>query len=224
MVEPDGGARVAPIDGGRPAAPRLYAPRTAELATELLLRRPPGLGRTRLGVVDGPSGSGKSSFARLWASHLREKGLPEGGGLSGLLFSADLLATWADPFGWFDRFDAGVLQPIADGHDGRIQLTDWTAGEPQPGAWMSIPVVDVLILEGVSSGRKALGDRVGVSVWLKTPGRSTRLEHAVARDGESSRALLAAWQDAEDAFFEQDRPGNRADFLVSPRHSTWWKT
>ena len=211
-----------PTGAGRPEAPRPFAPRIAELATELLLRRPPGLGRTSLGVVDGPSGSGKSSFARLWASRLREQVLPGHPGLSVLVFSSDLLATWGDPFGWFDRFDVGVLGPIADGHNGRIQLTDWTAGEPRPGSWMVIPVVDVLILEGVSSGRKALGDRVGVSVWLKTPGRGTRLEHAVARDGESSRAQLAAWQDAEDAFFEQDRTGNRADFLISSRHSTWW--
>ena len=206
--------------GGGALAPRLYASRTAELATELLLRRPPGLGRTRLGVVDGPSGSGKSSFARLWTTYLREQVRP--GRLSVSLFSADLLATWADPFGWFDRFDADVLGPLAQGRDGHVQVTDWTSGEPRPGAWMAVPVVDVLILEGVSSGRMALGDRVGVSVWLKTPGRGTRLEHAVARDGESARAHLAAWQDAEDAFFAVDRPGNRADFLISPLHSTWW--
>ncbi len=201
---------------------RRHARRLAELATELLLRRPPGLGRTRLGVVDGPSGSGKTTFAQLWASVLKEQVVPGGQGLSVLLFSSDLLATWADPFGWFDRFDAGVLQPIAQGHDGRVQLTDWASGEPRPGEWVAIPVVDVLILEGVSSGRKALGGRVGVSVWLKTPGRANRLERAVARDGESSRAQLAAWQDAEDEHFERDRPGNRADFLASPGQPPDW--
>ena len=201
---------------------RNHARRLAVLATELLLRRPPALGRTRLGVVDGPSGSGKSTFAQLWTSVLREQVPPAGRGLSVLLFSSDLLATWADPFGWYDRFDADVLGPIAQGRDGRIQLTDWTSGEPRPGAWMAIPVVDVLILEGVSSGRQALGDRVGVSVWLKTPGRADRLERAVARDGESSRAQLAAWQDAEDEYFELDRPGNRADFLAAPGQPPHW--
>ncbi len=201
---------------------RNHARRLAVQATELILRRPPGLGRTRLGVVDGPSGSGKSTFAQLWTSVLREQVLPAGGGLSVLLFSSDLLATWADPFGWFDRFDADVLGPIAQGRDGRIQLTDWTSGEPRPGAWMVIPVVDVLILEGVSSGRRALGERVGVSVWLKVPGRAERLERAVARDGETSRAWLAAWQDAEDDYFERDRPGTRADFSCPAGHLRPW--
>ena len=204
--------------GSSPAAQqderRINARRLAEVATDLLLLRPPGLGRTRLGVVDGPSGSGKSTFAQLWAAVLAEQHQ----GLSVLLFSSDLLATWADPFGWFDRFDAGVLRPIADGQQGRVQLTDWTSGEPRPGDWMVIPVVDVLILEGVSSGRRALGERVGVSVWLKVPGRAERLERAVARDGETSRAWLAAWQDAEDDYFERDRPGTRADFSCPAGH------
>jgi hypothetical protein len=196
--------------GGRKAR-KIDAARLAELATELLVRRPPGLGRTRLGVVDGPSGSGKSTFARIWTSYLQEHA-----GLSVTLFRSDEMATWADPFGWFDRFDAGVLTPLADERAGRVQLTDWTGGEPVPGGWLDIPVTDVLILEGVSSGRADLGLRVGVSVWLRDSDRATRLERAVTRDGESSRPMLVAWQDAEDAFFERDHPANRADFLVNP--------
>ena len=65
-------------------------------------------------------------------------------------------------------------------------------------------MVDVLILEGVSCGRAALGDRAGVLVWLTVADRRARLERAVGRDGEPSRPHLAAWQDAEDAFFRRD--------------------
>jgi len=192
-----------------PDAPRDLAA-LAEHASTLLLDRPPGLGRTRLGVVDGPSGSGKSTFAELWVQVLRGRG---NGSVA--LFSADLLATWLDPFGWWDRFDAEVLQPLGNGMPGRIQLTDWTTADPSPGKWQDIPVVDTLIMEGVSCGRAALGDRVRCSVWLKFRSRRDRLERAVARDGESSRINLAAWQDAEDAFFELDRTADRADFVIS---------
>lgn len=151
----------------------------------------------------------------MWVQALREQH-----GRSVVLFSADSVATWADPFGWFEQFDTGVLGPLSREQPGRIRLTDWTAGEPAPGGWQDIEVADVLILEGVSSGRAALGSRVGVSVWLSLANRADRLERAVARDGELSRAHLAAWQDAEDAFFELDRPANRADFLASP--DNWW--
>ena len=178
--------------------------------------RPPGccsngaprLGRVRLGVVDGPSGSGKSTFAAALIGALRAAG----GTVS--LFSSDLLATWDDPFGWWDRFDAGVLQPLAGGAPGRVQLTDWSTGHAGPGGWMVVPPVDALILEGVSCGRTALDDRASVLVWVEVPDRAGRLERAVRRDGESSRAQLAAWQDAEDAFFQADRTADRADIVV----------
>jgi hypothetical protein len=38
-----------------------------------------------------------------------------------------------------------------------------------------------LILEGVSCGRSALGDRTGVLVWLEVPDRREHLERAVGR-------------------------------------------
>jgi uridine kinase len=83
-----------------------------------------------------------------------------------------------------------------------------------PGGWLTIPSADALILEGVSCGRTALDDRASVLVWVEVPDRDARLERAVRRDGESSRAQLTAWQDAEDAFFQADRTADRADIVV----------
>jgi uridine kinase len=188
--------------------PELDNGTVARDAAARLLQRRPRLGRTRFGVVDGPSGSGKSTFAAAWGAALREPGRMV------TVFSSDLLATWDDPFGWWQRFDAGVLQPLADGSPGRVQLTDWSTGAPTTGDWTVVPVPDVLILEGVSAGRSALGDRASVLVWVQVQDRGERLERAVRRDGESSRAQLAAWQVAEDAFFRADRTADRADVVV----------
>lgn len=181
----------------------------AASASALLLDRPPRVGRTRLGVVDGPSGSGKTTFAELWARDLRNREV------SVALFSGDLLATWSDPFGWFERFDTQVLGPISKGDPGRIRLTDWTGTGPLPGGWLDVPVTDVLILEGVSAARSAVHDRPSMTVWVEIPDRAARLERAVARDGELSRDLLAGWQDAEDAFFRADNTRSRADLVVA---------
>ncbi len=177
-------------------------------AGEVLLGRPPRLGRTRLGIVDGPSGSGKTTFAQRWETDIRRRGM------SVVLFSSDLLATWSDPFGWFDRFDAQVLRPISQGRPGRIRLTDWTGATPAPGRWLDVPATDVLILEGVSSGRSALRGRASAMIWVEIGNRAERLERAVTRDGEISRHFLAAWQDDEDGFFAADRTRSRADLLV----------
>jgi uridine kinase len=183
----------------------------AVTAARLLLDRPAGLGGVRLGVVDGPSGSGKSTIAQLWAREVLLAGAP-----SVSVFSSDVLATWDEPFGWWSRFDTGVLSPLASGRSGRVQATDWSTGTPRPGAWLDTPPTSVLIVEGVSCGRREMGDRAGVLVWVELPDRRNRLERAVARDGEVSRRYLTAWQDDEDAFFAADRTRQRADVLVEP--------
>jgi hypothetical protein len=182
----------------------------ASQAARLLLDRPAALGAVRLGVVDGPSGSGKSTFAQRWAQSLTAAGAGSVG-----LFSSDLLATWDDPFGWWDAFDLGVLRPLARHQPGRIRVTDWTAGFARPGPWQDIPMVDVLIVEGVSCGRAAVTGLASVLVWVELPDRRRRLDRAVARDGEASRVPLTAWQHAEDAFFAHDAVRQRADFRVS---------
>ena len=183
----------------------------AVVAARLLLDRPPGLGAIALGAVDGPSGSGKSTFAHLWAQEVFLAGAP-----SVSVFSSDVLATWEEPFGWWPRFDTGMLAPLARGFSGRVQATDWSTGTPQAGAWLDAHPTSVLIMEGVSCGRAEIADRAGVLVWVELPGRRERLERAVARDGEPSRRYLTAWQHDEDAFFAADRTRQRADVVVEP--------
>lgn len=180
-------------------------------AGDLLLTRPPGLGSVRLGVVDGPSGSGKTTFAAAWADELRRRGV---GAVE--VFGSDLLATWDDPFDWWAAFETDVLQPLSAGGPGRVQVMDWTGGEPRPGAWRTVPVPSVLLLEGVSTGRRAVARFAPVLVWVEVADPAVRLDRAVARDGEHTRPDFRRWQRAEDAFFAADRTAGRADVLVRP--------
>ena len=176
-------------------------------------------------MVDGPSGSGKTTFAAEWASAVAaesggtvldpgDEAPPTAPGVRISVLSTDLLATWADPFGWWDRLDADVLRPLAAGRPGSIQINDWTGGTPVPGRRLQIEVPDVLIVEGVSSARRAITDRVTAMVWVEVPDRAERLRRGVARDGGASRPYLEAWQDAEDRHFEQDGTRLRADLTV----------
>lgn len=180
-------------------------------ASDLLLSRPPGLGRVRLGVVDGPSGSGKTTFAAAWAADLRGRSAG-----SVAVFGSDLLATWDEPFDWWAGFERGVLQRLAAGQPGRVRVMDWTSGSPVQGERRTVPVPDVLILEGVSTGRQAVAPYLSVLVWVEVPDPGERLERAVARDGEHTRPDFRRWQRSEDAFFTRDRTVDRADLVVRP--------
>lgn len=176
----------------------------------LLRDRPARLGAVRLVTVDGPSGSGKSTFAAELAAWLGRDGVDVA------LVSTDLLATWDDPFDWWPHLESGLLGPLAAGQDGVLARVTWVAGEPVPAPPLAVPVPQVLVLEGVSAGRRLIAARTSVAVWVEVPDAARRLERAVTRDGESSRTFLQQWQVAEQAHFARESTRSRAEVVVDP--------
>jgi hypothetical protein len=167
--------------------------------------RPPRLGRTTLIAVDGPSGSGKTHYAARLAREL-----------NATLVSTDDFATWDDPVSWWPRLVGGVLDPIEEGRPGRYQKTEWSGGHPHPGAYRRIEVPDVLVVEGVSAGRKSITGRLSYLVWCELHDSARRLELAVSRDGEQARNHLVAWQKFERGWFAVDQTKARSDHRWSP--------
>lgn len=75
------------------------------------------------------------------------------------------------------------------------------------------PGPGVLIVEGVSSSRRAIADRLTLAVWLHVPA-APRLARGIARDGAATAADWSRWEDEEDAFFAADPARDRADLVV----------
>lgn len=168
----------------------------------------PRLGAVRLVAVDGPSGSGKSVFAARLVDALRTTARVR-------LISTDDFATWDDPVAWWPRLERGVLAPLAAGRPGGYRRTEWPDGQPVPGAWVPVDVPEILVLEGVSAGRRAIQDRLSRLVWVELPDPVARLERAVTRDGEACRAPLRAWQRFEIGWFAVDSTPDRADTVIN---------
>jgi uridine kinase len=160
---------------------------------------PPRLGEVRLLAIDGPSGAGKSILAAFVVADLRARGIPT------FLISTDDFATWDDPVSWWPRLVDGVLEPLREGRPGWYRPMDWTSGLPRLGRPVTVDVPQVLVLEGVSSGRTSVRPSLSYLCWVDGPDAPTRLERAVARDGEASRRPLSLWQAFERGWFEVDR-------------------
>jgi uridine kinase len=174
-----------------------------------MLAGPPRLGGVRLLAVDGPSGAGKTTVATALVPLLTAEGAEVA------VVPTDHFATWSDPVSWWPRLVDGVLAPFRNGRAGRYRRTEWVHGEPRPGAHVDVPVPDVLLLEGVSSGRRSVRDLVTLLVWVDLPDQAGRLARAVARDGESSRARLSAWQRFERGWFTVDGTRSAANAILS---------
>jgi uridine kinase len=164
---------------------------------------PPRLGATRLVCVDGPAGSGKTTFAGRLAAAC--------GPDSALVHLEDLYTGWTLT-GAVARLSAGVLQPLAAGRPGTFHPYDWAAGCFSPAA-TAVPVVPVLVVEGCGSSPRALDLWTTLRVWVEAPAE-VRLTRGLARDGAALEAEWRDWQRTEAVEFAREDTRSRADVRV----------
>ncbi len=162
--------------------------------------RVPRLGATRLVAIDGPGGAGKSTLAALLAETCH-----------GHVLHTDDFASWENPLDWWCRLEEEVLRPVAAGRIGRYQRYDWNLRALAE--WHTVTTGGVLILEGVSSSRAAVRERLTLSIWVETP-RHIRLARGLARDGGGAKTIWEQWMNEEDVHFASDRTREHADAIV----------
>jgi uridine kinase len=164
---------------------------------------PPRLGAVRLVCVDGPAGSGKTTFAGRLTDAFGDD--------AELVHLEDLYAGWTLT-GAVARLSAGVLRPLAEGSPGSYTRYDWMAGrfadEPVP-----VPVPAVLVVEGCGSCARALDPWTTLSIWVEAP-TPLRLSRGLARDGDDLAADWHRWQASEARHFAADETRSRADLQV----------
>jgi Mrp family chromosome partitioning ATPase len=176
-----------------------------ELAKQIL-DRPARLGPVRLVVVDGPSGAGKTTFADRLAAAVSAEGVEVA-----VVHTDELVAGWADQFGFRDRLERLVLAPLRAGRPGGYRAYDWVDGAF--GAERTVPVADVLIVEGSAVAHASLRPELTLSVFVDAP-ETVRLARVLARDGAGVEAPLLRWMAAEQEQFAAQRPEEWVDHLI----------
>ena len=174
---------------------------TPDELLSLALDRPATLGSGRLVCLDGPAGSGKTT----WAT-----------GIAGLAPDArvvhmdDLYAGWSG----LPEVDAqlgGLLLPLAEDRRGSYRRYDWPAGE-----YAERVVVDpgpLLVVEGVGSGASRFAELVTVLAWVEAP-EHIRMERGLARDGDAFAPHWEQWARDEAEVFARERTRERADVRI----------
>lgn len=159
----------------------------------------------RLVAVDGPAGSGKSTLAARLARALG--GAP--------VLDLDDFFSWTDLHGWWPRLEDDVLAPLGAGRDARFRARDW-AGDPGGdalGPVRTIRAAPAVVVDGVSSSRRALAGRLALALWIEAP-PALRRSRGLRRDGAALTPEWAGWMRMEEAFFAADGARARADLRL----------
>ena len=155
----------------------------------------------RVTAIDGPGGAGKSSLAARIAAALG----------NAPVVHTDDFASWEQPLDWWPRLLEQVLVPLAAGENACYQRYDWSKRRLQE--WIEVPRGPYVVIEGISSSRRAFRPYLSFSIWVDTP-RATRLARGLDRDGESMRLQWEQWMTDEDRYVELEAPDQHADLIV----------
>jgi uridine kinase len=172
---------------------------------DLIRAAPPRLGGTKLVLVDGPSGAGKTTFADGLARMV-------GGGI---VHTDDLLNGWADQFTYWNRLVRNVFEPLAEGRPGGYHRYDWIKG--RFAEWVVVKLAPVLIVEGVGAARAQGRALASLTIFVDAP-RAVCEARSLARDGEEMQVHLKRWREREELHFAADATAWCADVVIGSAH------
>jgi hypothetical protein len=165
-------------------------------------RAQPRCGATKVVAIDGPSGAGKTDFAGALAARLPN---------AHLLHMDDLYPGWDGLRQAVADLHDQILAPLARGERGAYRPWDWE--RDRYAGWQSVPVTNLLLVEGVGAGAGPGAALESVLIWLEA-GHDVRFRRGIERDGEPYRHHWQRWAAHEEALFAADRTRNRADLIL----------
>jgi uridine kinase len=192
-------------------------PSIGELVTAITAA-PARCGTTRVVLIDGPAGSGKTTLANRLAEALGGTASAGAG-----TFDPDVPLTPDTPVqilhgddmyeGWSGLATLDlilldkVLEPLARGEQGAFRMWDWVADRRSH--VIPVPPRKVLIIEGVGVALPRARELAALTVWVEAPW-DVRLARGQARDG-NDYDVTQKWRafDAEEQALHE-RSGTRA--------------
>lgn len=187
---------------------------TAKRLVDLAAAREPRCGDTRVILVDGRSGGGKTLLAQAVAAELtRRIGAPPT-----VLSMETLYPGWDGLAAGGRRLTSEVLSPIAAGQDAHYREWDWERG--QFGDEVTVAVQGWLVVDGCGSADAAARELAVAVVWVDADADERR-ERALARDGELYRPHWQRWADQELARLAADAIPEHADLIIDTTDGQW---
>lgn len=183
---------------------------------------PARCGSTRVVLIDGPAGAGKTTLANRLAVAL-------GGTASGgagtydpqtplspeapvqILHGDDMYEGWSGLATLDQILLTPVLEQLARGEAGAYAMWNWVADRRTH--VIDVPPRAFLIVEGVGVAQRRARDLASVVIWVEAPWE-VRLARGLERDGEDMRAEWERWEAEQNAHHAQEATRASADFTL----------
>ena len=172
-----------------------------------LLLAPARSGNTHIIAIDGRAGAGKTTLANdlflaLSSTHR-----------TAVMHMDEVYEGWklglGDPLA--PRL-SHLLHDLSSGRPHQLPIYDWKSEEFT--SYREIPLVDILIIEGVGSAQRVVRECATATIWLDIDA-ATGLKRVLERDGKTIEAHMIQWQADEDEHHRREKTRESADFILS---------
>ena len=161
-------------------------------------------GQTKIVVIDGPAGSGKTTLAkslsRLFENcpiiHMDE--IYEGWENALLQKTSNDLTDW-------------IINPLLESKTIEFIKYDWNLEKRIEKVVINLP--NVLIIEGVGSSSFDISKHACLKLWIEVD-KDTGINRVLTRDGQQIQEQMKKWQSQESKFFIENNSKENSDIWI----------
>jgi uridine kinase len=161
-------------------------------------------GQTKLVVIDGPAGSGKTTLAN---------------SLSGLLENCPIIHMDEIYEGWvnalspktFSDLDNWIIKPLLESKSIEFTKYDWYLEKRIEKVVINNP--KVLIIEGVGSSSSEISEHACLKLWIEV-NKEIGISRVLTRDGQQIQEQMKKWQTRESKFFIENNSKENSDVWI----------
>jgi len=161
-------------------------------------------GQTKIIVIDGPAGSGKTTLAK---------------SLSGLLENCPIIHMDEIYDGWENAlspktsqdFVEWVINPLLESKSIEFVKYDWYLEKRIEKVVINLP--KVLIIEGVGSSSFDISKYACLKLWIEV-NKETGINRVLTRDGQQIQEQMEEWQTQESKYFLENNSKEKSDIWI----------
>jgi uridine kinase len=161
-------------------------------------------GQTKIIVIDGPAGSGKTTLAK---------------SLSGLLENCPIIHMDEIYDGWENALSPKtsqdlvewIINPLLESRSIEFVKYDWYLEKRIEK--VVINLLKVLIIEGVGSSSFEISKHASLKLWIEV-NKETGINRVLTRDGQQIQEQMKKWQSQESKFFIENNSKENSDIWI----------
>ncbi|MEY3149483.1 MAG: hypothetical protein RL029_757 [Actinomycetota bacterium] len=161
---------------------------------------------SRIIAIDGPAGAGKTTLAKKLQSNYSDLKVE-------VVHMDDLYDGWDNALSvtLTKNLEIGIAKPVSEGKSFEYRKFDWL--NMKYGELQRLMVPDLLILEGVGSGQRAVRKYLDQLIWIDIEAE-VGLNRVLRRDGDYIQNHMILWQMQESEHFKQENTRDCATIRI----------